>query len=110
MWFERVFDEEADEYSDEFEVTRLPGEAVEVALETERLFERWLAEFNAGKVPLATHPALPEDREKIGQLDRQFENWRRHGAAGTRRVKGTCRRAWAESAQLGKGWFIDWRT
>lgn len=108
VWFEHVFDEEADTYADAFDVTPLPMEAALVALEAESLFARWLAEYNAGRMTLATHPYLPEDRARGRALKQQLETWRTAAAGSIRRVKGKARRVWEESAQLGKGWEIAW--
>jgi hypothetical protein len=63
-FFDCIFDEKRDRYSDVFLLIPLEPQVFEAAMENWRIFLRWRASFDAGKVNRDTHPALPEDRVK----------------------------------------------
>jgi hypothetical protein len=88
--FERVFDEDKDDYSDVFEVRGLPPEAAALAVERDEIFGRWRRAFDAGKVGLDTHPALPEDRTRAAALKNQFDSWWDAGSATARMLRAAC--------------------
>src|SRR5579864_5985121 len=62
-WFENIFDEQQDDYSDLFWLTPLSDNAVRLAQQQAAIFLRWRQAFDKGEVDLSTHPALPDDRE-----------------------------------------------
>ena len=64
-YFDCIFDDSADEYSDCYRLTPLNAEAQRAAVENWESFLRWRAAFEAGQTDLSTHPALPEEAAKF---------------------------------------------
>lgn len=62
-WFENIFDQDKDDYSDLFWLTPLSDNTLRLAQHQAEIFSRWRLAFAEGQVDLASHPALPEDRE-----------------------------------------------
>jgi hypothetical protein len=69
-FFECVFDQDKDEWSNSFFLIPLGPEAFVAGMDTWNIFLRWRAAFDAGKTSLDTHPALPEDRTKYEESSR----------------------------------------
>jgi hypothetical protein len=61
--YECVFDEQSDEYSDSYLLMPIGPEILAAAMTNWRIFRKWRTAFDAGQTTLATHPALPEDKE-----------------------------------------------
>ncbi|HLJ29056.1 MAG TPA: hypothetical protein VKY85_20265 [Candidatus Angelobacter sp.] len=72
-WFENVFDQEQDDYSEVYWLTPLSDNALRLARQQVELFFRWRQAFGKGEVDLSTHSVLPEDRatyERLGNAIR----------------------------------------
>lgn len=67
-WFENIFNEQQDDYSDFFWLTPLNEEIFELAKQQAEMFLRWRQAFNRREVDLSTHPTLPGDRETYNRL------------------------------------------
>jgi hypothetical protein len=79
-WFDRIFDQKRDEYSNRFWLTPLDERLCSLELECRALFDSWRREFDVGKVSIATHPGLsgPQTRFSAAkaELDSGIENIR----------------------------------
>jgi hypothetical protein len=62
------WDHTTDDWSEEYLLSPIDEETLRVALEDWEIWRRWRSAFDAGKVTLDTHPALPEDRARHDQL------------------------------------------
>jgi hypothetical protein len=63
-FYERVFDDRGDEYSNSYLLVPLDDAAFAAAKENWEIFLRWRADFDSHGSSLSTHPALPEDRKR----------------------------------------------
>ena len=71
-WFENIFDDERDTYTDDYWLTRLTAEEFAIAKEQSEMFLRWRHAFDQGQVDLPSHPALPQDSERYAKLKKQI--------------------------------------
>jgi hypothetical protein len=62
------FDDDLSDWSEFYHVKALTEEEFSVVMTDWEIWTRWLAAYNAGRVDLATHPALPSDAELHGQI------------------------------------------
>ncbi len=63
-FYECIFDEVRDEYSDSFRLTPITQRIFELAKEDWAIWKRWEFAFHSGKATLESHPALPQDAER----------------------------------------------
>ena len=63
-FYECVFDETKDDYSNSYLLTVLSQEVFKAATENWEIFLRWRAAFDSGMVNRETHPALPQDKSR----------------------------------------------
>jgi hypothetical protein len=73
-WFENIFDETSDEYSNDYWLTSLSASQLADAEEQFQIFWRWRQAFDRGEVDLSTHPALPEDVGRYNELKNRIQN------------------------------------
>jgi hypothetical protein len=66
--YEGIFDESLDEYSDTYYLSPIDQDLLLLALEDWEIWIRWQRDFNAGKITLKSHPALPEDRSRHEEI------------------------------------------
>jgi hypothetical protein len=67
-WFENIFDEREDDFSDDYWLTPLSADAFAAVKEQSGIFEKWRQAFDRGEVELSTHPALPQDAKEYEKL------------------------------------------
>ena len=70
-FFDCVFSEERQDYSNLYRLTHVTDQAFQLALEDWAIWTRWERAFKDGQTDLKTHPALPEDaarHEEIASL------------------------------------------
>ena len=67
-FYERIFDEARDGYSDLFELTPIDSETLRLALEDWDIWQRWNTAFHAGQTNQSTHPALPHESRRHEEL------------------------------------------
>jgi hypothetical protein len=67
-YYERQFDDEADEWSDIYWLTPLDDETFALAMEAWQIWRRWETTFHQHETTMATHPALPADRPRSDEL------------------------------------------
>jgi hypothetical protein len=77
-----IFDETAEEYSDQFLLMEIDQRTLALASEDWEIWLRWREAFDGKKATLETHPALPEDRARheaiVAELgDRLKPTWGR---------------------------------
>ncbi len=72
-FYECVFDEGQDEYSDQYRLTPIDDETFKLAMEDWEIWRRWKIAFHAGKADINSHPALPEDRLRHEELRRVLD-------------------------------------
>jgi len=63
-FYDCIFSEEKQDYSNLFQLTPIPQETFDLAIEDWAIWERWESAYYAGKVTFNTHPAMPEDRQR----------------------------------------------
>jgi hypothetical protein len=73
-YFECVFDDKSDEYSDRYLLTRLDQQALKAGMENWEIFLRWRTAFDSGKAGRETHPALPPDKNQYDETRRTLDN------------------------------------
>lgn len=69
-FYDCVFDENQNEYSDQYRLTPVDEETFRLAMEDWEIWRRWETAFHAGKTDSSSHPALPEDRSRHEELRR----------------------------------------
>lgn len=69
-FYECVFDENQDEYSDQYRLTPVDEETFRLAMEDWEIWRRWEIAFHTGKADTNSHPALPEDLPRHQELRR----------------------------------------
>jgi hypothetical protein len=62
--YESPFDECADDFSDEYQLSPIDSELFELILRDWAIWEKWLVAFNAGMATEDSHPCLPEDKSE----------------------------------------------
>jgi hypothetical protein len=63
-FYERVFDDRTDQYSESYLLVPLDDAVLAAARENWEIFLRWRADFDSHRTTLATHPARPQDRQR----------------------------------------------
>jgi hypothetical protein len=71
-FYECVFDEANDNYSDLFQLTPVDTEIFELAMEDWGIWRRWEIAFHTGKADIATRPALPHETKRHLELKNTF--------------------------------------
>jgi len=66
--YEAEFDHSMDEYSDTYFLSPIPPELLVLVLEDWEIWLRWEEAHKRGKVDVASHPALPEERARHEEL------------------------------------------
>ena len=112
IYYENLFDEQTDDYSEVFMLIPISTDLFQLALEEFQIFLRWRTAFDRGEQHVRTHPALPEDRHRFEEISQILQ---KHLCMD--RVKGI--KARAEFAPLasarhtlsdGKGLQVRWTT
>lgn len=67
-FYDCIFDESKDDYTDFFWLTPIDSGTFELAMEDWAIWQKWEEAFHTGKTTLATHPALPEDADRSAEL------------------------------------------
>jgi hypothetical protein len=67
-FYDCVFDESNDDYSDLFQLTPVDTEIFELAMEDWDIWRRWEIAFHTGKADIATHPALAHETKRHAEL------------------------------------------
>lgn len=73
-FYECIFDENKQNYSDLFRLTPLEPSVFQLAMESWSIWERWESAFRAGRANRDSHPALPEDRPRYEELERVLDS------------------------------------
>lgn len=72
-FYDCVFDEQENGYSNFFRLTPIDEEAFRLAMEDWAIWRRWYLAFHSGQTDISSHPALPEDAERHRQLKEILE-------------------------------------
>ena len=72
-FYDCIFDEAQDEYSQLFRITPVDSATFDLAMEAWEIWRRWELAFQTGKTPDSTHPALPQDAGRSAELKRTLE-------------------------------------
>lgn len=67
-FYECIFDESKDDYTDSFLLTPVDAQSFQLAMEDWAIWQRWKLAFHMGKIDASTHPALPNERERHTEL------------------------------------------
>jgi hypothetical protein len=87
-FYECVFDEKSDEYSDSYLLISISQEVFKAALENWEIFLRWRKAFDSGDVSLETHPAPPRDKSRYEATKRTLGQAVESGRPKAIRVRG----------------------
>ena len=68
-FYDCVFSEEKQNYSDLFQLTPISRQIFDLAIEDWAIWERWESAYHQGKADSKTHPALPEDRARHDEIE-----------------------------------------
>ena len=68
-YYEREFDDAADEYSDVYSLIPISEPTFGLVMERWQIWLRWKAAFDASETTIETHPALPHERARYDELD-----------------------------------------
>jgi hypothetical protein len=109
-YFECIFDDSLDEYSESYRLLRLTPESLKLARESWAIFLRWKAAFDSGTTDLSTHPALPEDTAKYRINRSQLQNALDSGRSSAVCARG-CFAPMGDSGPLANAltpWQVRW--
>ena len=67
-FYDCVFDEAREDYSDRYRLTAIPNHVFDLAMEDWAIWERWQTTFHAEKTTEKSHPALPQDRTRHEEI------------------------------------------
>jgi hypothetical protein len=67
-YFECIFDEELDDYSNHYRLTHVTPATLAIYKEKDEIFRRWRAVFDSGKVDRTSGPALPNEKSRYQAL------------------------------------------
>jgi len=67
-FYDCIFDEANDEYSDLYHLTPISQRIFELAKEDWAIWKRWESAFHSGKATHESHPALPLDRARHEEI------------------------------------------
>ena len=73
-YYESIFEDLKQGYSDIYLLTPLTDPIFSAALEDWEIFRRWEAAFHRGETDRSSHPALPVDRSRHEQLEQILRN------------------------------------
>jgi len=72
-FYDCVFDENNDEYSDLYQLTPIDQHKFQLALEAWKIWRKWELAYHTGKVKLESHPALRADTTKYKRLHQKLD-------------------------------------
>jgi hypothetical protein len=67
-FYECIFDEQADDYTELFQLTPIDSATFHLAMEDWAIWRRWELAFHSGKADLSTHPCLPQDYKRHSEI------------------------------------------
>jgi hypothetical protein len=67
-FYDCIFSREADNFTNQFQLTPTSQEGLALALEDWAIWCRWQVAFRAGEATLESHPTLPEDQARHQEL------------------------------------------
>jgi len=67
-YYERLFDDSRDDWSEVFLLHPIERETLLLALEDWQIWERWYAAHEEGRASVDSHPALPEERARHQEI------------------------------------------
>jgi hypothetical protein len=67
-FYDCIFDEQKDDYTDLFRLTPIAPETFNLAMEDWEIWRRWEIAFHSGKTDLSTHPCLPQDYRRHHEI------------------------------------------
>jgi hypothetical protein len=86
------WDDAADDWSDIYTLAPLDQDTLKLVLEDYEIWRRWRLAFDAGKVALESHPALPEDKRRSSELKEILQPLFKGAAVPTHRARASFRR------------------
>ncbi len=87
-FYECIFDEKSDEYSDSYLLISISQEVFKAAVENWDIFLRWRKAFDSGDVSRETYPALPRDKRRYEETKRTLDQAVVSGRHKAIRVRG----------------------
>ena len=67
-FYDCIFDDAKDEYSDLYRLTPISQRILELAKEDWAIWKKWESAFHSGKATRESHPALPQDRVRHEEI------------------------------------------
>jgi len=74
-FYECIFDDAKDDYSELFWLTPLDAKTFQLAMEDWDIWRRWESAFHSGKTDRSTHPALPNEADRHSELKRILDGY-----------------------------------
>jgi hypothetical protein len=103
--YEKRFSGEADEYVDRYRIMPIDRELFSLLMEQWEIFIRWQAAFDQGRATMATHSALPEDRDRMDQLTRLIGDGDKPDPARSEEIGAEFRRTGPEQHAFEVRWL-----
>ncbi len=107
-YFKALFDEEKDDWSDVFLLTPLNSETFQLFLESNRIWLRWKEAHERGQASDESHPALPEDRERMSELDNLISQKLENDKHLTIRARATFQPDDSKKPKIYRQWRVTW--
>jgi hypothetical protein len=110
-FFECIFNETEDEYSDQYRLTKLRSEPFKAAQENWNIFVQWREAFDSGAASRESHPALPKDGDRY-EATKQLLDQAVASERSTVRVRGEFEPLGESRPPLGvlTPWQVRWST
>jgi hypothetical protein len=72
-FYDCVFDQKEDEYSDLYRLAPIDQQTFELAVEAWAIWRKWELAYHSGKVKSESHPALRADTTKYRRISRKLD-------------------------------------
>lgn len=73
-FYQCQFDKISDDWSDQYALKKADNALLALALECQAIFLRWRKDFDAGKVPVQSHPGLTLKNPRYNELQQAIRN------------------------------------
>jgi len=67
--YERLFDHEKDDWSNSYVLKKIDTDLLALAIERQSIFLKWRKDFDAGSVPINSHPDFTMNNARYKQLE-----------------------------------------
>ena len=106
--YEAEFDHNTDEYGDTYFVSPVDPELLALVLEDWEIWLRWQAAHERGDVTLASHPALPAERQRHDALKSAIGNRLKSDPVNRSYLKAKF--SYSEPGSAWRGTYVEWQS